>query len=250
MKAPERMLDDPQLSGELRSELTQLAETRVDYDLPHGLSRLQRTLGLLPGTGADAASDALPELASSASAGAGLSVAIKAALILAVGGAATWAVGYLGTPAGPATNASSVPAALSAPAPAAEPAPPEHVPTRRALESPAEDAHEQLVPSARDRADDPPARRQHSASRREIALMVRIKSLLERDPAAAHRLIVTSAREFPAGVLAEEREGLDAIALFKLGAPGARSHAERFLRRYPQSSLRPRVERLLDGEAP
>jgi hypothetical protein len=85
-----------------------------------------------------------------------------------------------------------------------------------------------------------------SSSRREIAQLARIKTLLETNPAAARRLIRAAQREFPAGLLVEEREGLDVIALFALGQhERARANAGRFVARYPHSPLRPKLERLI-----
>lgn len=87
-----------------------------------------------------------------------------------------------------------------------------------------------------------------SASRREIAQLARIKALLPENPAAARRLIRAAQREFPAGLLVEEREGLDVIALFALAEnERARANAERFVARYPHSPLRPKLERLIAG---
>jgi hypothetical protein len=88
-------------------------------------------------------------------------------------------------------------------------------------------------------------------SRREIAQLMRIRSLLERDPAAAHRAILAAQREFPEGLLREEREGLDPIALARSGErTRARAQAERFIERYPKSPLRPTLERFLAGDLP
>jgi hypothetical protein len=106
----------------------------------------------------------------------------------------------------------------------------------------------QAQPTAADPAPASTARARSAASgsRREIAQLARIKTLLEQDPAAARRLIRAAQREFPAGLLVEEREGLDVIALFALGQhQRARVNAERFIIRYPQSALRPKLERLI-----
>jgi outer membrane protein assembly factor BamD (BamD/ComL family) len=90
-----------------------------------------------------------------------------------------------------------------------------------------------------------------SASRREIAQLNKIRAVLDRDPARAHRLIAASSREFPSGLLAEERAGLDAIALFRSGERrSAAAAAERFIAEHPNSPLRPRLERILAGDSP
>jgi hypothetical protein len=78
-----------------------------------------------------------------------------------------------------------------------------------------------------------------SSSRREIAQLVRIRALLERDPAAAYRLALRSEREFPSGLLSEERQALSIIALAKTGAKDAAArNASEFLARHPQSPMR------------
>jgi outer membrane protein assembly factor BamD (BamD/ComL family) len=75
---------------------------------------------------------------------------------------------------------------------------------------------------------------------------VRIRALLERDPTAAYRLAQRSEREFPGGVLSEERQALQVVALAKSGATeDARRKAVRFFARYPESPMRELVESAL-----
>jgi outer membrane protein assembly factor BamD (BamD/ComL family) len=84
------------------------------------------------------------------------------------------------------------------------------------------------------------------SSRREISQLVRIRALLEEDPAAAYRLAQRSEREFPHGVLSEERRALQVLALAKSGATEAADRkAREFFARYPQSPLRELVEAAL-----
>ena len=81
------------------------------------------------------------------------------------------------------------------------------------------------------------------SSRREIAQLVRIRALLQSDPAAAYRLAQRGEREFPRGVLSEERQALRVLALAKSGEmDAARSKAREFFDRYPQSPMRELVE--------
>jgi hypothetical protein len=96
------------------------------------------------------------------------------------------------------------------------------------------------------REQSPGEHRDADPAAREIAQLARVKALLPRDPAAARRLIRVGQREFPEGVLVEEREGLDVLALIELGqAQRARAAAESFIARYPRSPLRPKLEQLL-----
>jgi hypothetical protein len=265
MKAPERLLDDRRVSDELRADLSQMADTRASYDVAYGLAALQRSLDQLPAAAdaADAAGGAdVPSLASSASAGAGVasgvSLAIKAALVAALGAAAFFGASLRSerapappvsstvpsaAPAAPAHNLEAqaqlpvTPRAAASAAPSARPS--------RAADVTADSTDRSL---AAERGDE---RRAAQASRREIRLMVRIKASIERDPAAAHRMILAANRQFPDGVLQEERDGLDAIALFELGETArAKAQAERFLQRYPHSALRPRLERYLTASYP
>jgi hypothetical protein len=81
------------------------------------------------------------------------------------------------------------------------------------------------------------------SSRREIAQLVRIRALLEHDPAAAYRLARQSEREFPHGVLSEERQALQVVALARSGSTeAAERRAREFFARYPQSPMRELVE--------
>jgi hypothetical protein len=125
-------------------------------------------------------------------------------------------------------------------APAANPPPPSAVgsATRSANSPPARD-----VGAASPAVSPRPAA---ASSRREIAQLVRIRALLEDDPAAAYRLAQRSEREFPHGVLSEERRALQVLALAKSGATEAADrNAREFLARYPQSPLRELVEAAL-----
>lgn len=282
MKEPRRLLDDPLISRELREDLANTSETRAVYDAGVGWAALQGTLGIGPATGApggEPLAGAPAGLGASggvaATTGGTTSFALKAALLAAIGGAVTlggvlWADraphGEQAPPASvPATGATS-----AAPAVALEQGASHHatktMEATKAMEAAkAADAMEPIAPArslapapqAIDEVAELPARNGQragqpaaSASRREIARMARIKLTLERDPATAHRMIVSANREFPGGVLQEERDGLDAIALFSLGSEArARGQAQRFLERYPKSPLRSRVERLLERPA-
>jgi hypothetical protein len=84
------------------------------------------------------------------------------------------------------------------------------------------------------------------SSRREIEQLVRVRALLESDPAAAYRLAQRSEQEFPNGVLSEERQALQVLALAKSGASeDARRKARAFFRRYPESPMRGLLEQAL-----
>jgi hypothetical protein len=90
-----------------------------------------------------------------------------------------------------------------------------------------------------------------TAAQREIELLLQIRELLPRSPAAAYRLAQSAEREFPDGALREEREGLTALALYRMGKrERGRSRARAFLLRHPRSPLRASLERLLADKNP
>ena len=73
-----------------------------------------------------------------------------------------------------------------------------------------------------------------------------LRALLERDPAAARRLAERSEREFPHGLLNEERGALAIIALANMGAKQlAEREAQRYFARYPEGPMRALIEAAL-----
>ena len=67
----------------------------------------------------------------------------------------------------------------------------------------------------------------------------------------ARQVLRRHAKRFPRGFLAEERQSLVVRVLVKMGRRDlARKKAKRFLKRYPKSLQRRRVERALKGTAP
>jgi hypothetical protein len=215
-----RLIDDPEVVSELRAELQRYASEQAPLDLGRALGDLRESLQ--PG--------AAPQLSGWSS----LSGATRLLIVAALGGGAALGVTTLrgGTP--PSAAPYSAPSerteiAVAPPAPAVVAA------------QPAAGTSPQQAPR---RASKPAPTRSTS---QEVAQLARIKAVLDSDPAAARRLIRTAQREFPAGVLVEERDGLDVIAQFALGQhERARAAAERFVARYPNSALRPKLEHLLE----
>lgn len=79
--------------------------------------------------------------------------------------------------------------------------------------------------------------------RREIDQLVQIRARLATDPAAALRLAQRSEREFPGGLLSEERQALAIVALARSGArEAARAQARAFASRHPDSPMRDIIE--------
>jgi len=241
-----RLLDDPELARELRGELEALVETQADYDAERGLSALAQRLGA-EATRAPEEAPVAERLEASgvrrvAFPAARAPLGTKWLLVAAIGGTTAlgihaWQRSGLREPPPEAAPQSAPAPAAAAPAPDARAAAPEAVPETTPV-APSERTLPAATPSKSEAA---------SPSRREIAQLLQIKAWLERDPARARRLIRAAQREFPSGVLVEEREGLDVIALYAIGpAARARVQAERFIARYPRSPLRARIERLLE----
>jgi hypothetical protein len=250
MKPPPRLLDDASTSAQLRVDLAHATSAVEPYDLARGLAALEATLdgAAQPEHHGDAATDVVSGVRATTRAGADLSRAtalrgafttlktFKAGLLLLAGASA------VGVVIGMERSAPDAPAAVEAAQHSSEAVVPVATPPG-AVESTASAATQPSVyeaPAAASSAN------VDSASRREIAQLLRIKHLLPRAPAAAYRLAQASQREFPNGALREEREGLAVLALWLLEArePAQRSTRE-FLERYPQSPLRERLQRLL-----
>ena len=166
-------------------------------------------------------------------------------LIAALGGATALVLLLLRHPAPEAQLGPSVSVAASAPA---SPAKPAEAPRKPATEPEPEPADEHAAKSQPSEQSAAPtaAPKGVPPSPREIAHMEKIRALFDHNKGAAYRMIYSTPRAWRTSTLAEEREGLAALALFSL-APRARARANavRFMARHPQSPLRPRLEQLL-----
>lgn len=269
MKAPPRLLDDPATAPELRRDLKRSTTALCAYDAAAGLAGLQVAIGssLIAPAGSTAAAHATASIKATATAGKSAALLGSAGVKLAlatVGTAAAVAAAVATWPQAPAEPAATprAPAAHVA----ATPHPTKAQPEIARVPDPTSDAPVQAVvpatePSAALSAPSAPTRAPRLESRvipdgvdpalrREIAQLGHIKTLLERDPAAAYRLAQAGHREFKRGMLRQEREGLAVLALFSLNhraAAEARAHA--FVAQYPTSPLREQLERLLSGKA-
>jgi hypothetical protein len=246
-----RLIDDPEMARDLRAEMQRYAAEQAQVDLKRVYAGLKASLPLA------AAPAVAPRGRFSGSTWSSLSGTTKLLIVAAIGG--TSALTFTALRGGEqAAHVQSVNSAPPLQPIAAQPAGSEHAPTgvttATGAAQPAEAPRGLTAPESMTSASGggwrqaaaPGPTRTGSASRREIAQLARIKALLEQDPAAARRLIRAAQREFPAGLLVEEREGLDVIALFALAQnERARAGAERFIARYPQSPLRPKLERLI-----
>jgi hypothetical protein len=134
---------------------------------------------------------------------------------------------------------SPLPPSPATPALAPAPQPPEPRPKSRAASKPR--------PA---RAASPGELAPPPSPERELVLLQRSQSALDRDPGAALALAEEHARDYPQGVFAQEREILAIEALLKLRQrPAALARADRFLQRHPESPHSTRVRALLERSA-
>ena len=229
-----RLFEDPEQPQVLRDELIRSRDAGRDYPAELKLPQLQAAL---------ADSSRQPE--GRVEPGPGFTPravhpAWKLALVAAVsGGAVAWLV----WPESQSAHRSSELRAVMPAQPKQEaPPPPAAEPARQSPEAPT--AAAPVEPAAEASATDaPPHETPAKSSRREIAQLIRIRSLLSRDPAAALRLAERSEREFPSGLLSEERRALAIVALAKTGArESAAVKAREYFARYPQSPMRGLIE--------
>ena len=246
-----RLFEDPEQPQALRDELLRSRDAGRNYPTEHKLAQLQAAL---------ADSSRQPDVHTEAGPGLAARVlhpAWKLALVAAVGGGI---VAWLAWPAAPVRRSSElrvfVPAqAKVEPAPPPPPPPPTEpspIPPPAAAEpAPAPAVSTPAAAARAEPASELPAPDAAAkSSRREIAQLIRIRSLLARDPAAALRLAERSEREFPLGLLSEERRALAIVALAKTGArESAAAKAREYFARYPQSTMRGLIEAALDREA-
>jgi hypothetical protein len=250
-----RLFDDPEQPAALRDDLLRSRDAGRDYPTADKLDALRAALS-------DSARQPLGEGAPLGRhlAWRALHPGWKLAALLALGGAGGFIALRSLSPL-PALPPEPMPAQPPSAEPAAQDTAP--APTAVAQPSTADDSMPAPTavrpPSAAD-GSAPAAVAQPSAagdnalapsSRREIAQLVRIRALLEQDPAAAYRLAQRSEREFPSGLLREERQALAIVALAKTGArETARAKASEFFARFPQSPMRDVIEAELDRARP
>jgi hypothetical protein len=260
---PKRLFEDPATSAGVRDDLARSIATPLHpYDMERGLSRLVAVTAV-GATAAVASSTKAATVASSTKA-AWLAALTKWGLW---GGAAIVATGVSGhfilgqrhssdaarntapivqpiamaAPVGSGDVASIAPASptVSAESPPVDVAPP--VPSQNAL-SP-RPGHGGGV-QQQERVDSPGsgAQTRDESVAREVALLGRARAALTSDPAQALALTREGQRDFPRGVLGEEREAIAVLALARLGrrAEGA-ARGQAFLTRYPNGPFTERV---------
>jgi len=225
-----RLFEDPQSPTELRDDLLRSRDAGQDYPIADKLTQLRAALE-------DPARDPLARSGQGAELVRQLTWRAvhpgwKLAALLALGGSAALVMRPAARDLPPTMSAlPQAPEAAQPPPTAAEVVPPPPPPpAAEVADTPGEAADEQ-----------------GSSSRREIAQLVRIRALLQQDPLAAYRLAQRSEREFPRGVLSEERQALAIVALHRTGKrAAAAAQARTFFERFPLTPMRGTIEAELD----
>lgn len=248
MKAPPRLLDDQSLPENLRQPLSAAAEMASGYDVAQGLERLEMSLAALDiESPADLMDGNDPGLAdatlSVASASWGPLTKLTLATLAGLSVIAVW-FDVVGGP---------VPVAPPR-TPPTEQRPPQPAPSLAQVTEPSEPAAERLAADPAPALHSKKTAPEHSAravpGRTEAEQLLRARELLRTDAKAALAILQRLSREYPRGVLREEREGLTVLALWQSGESlRARSLAQRFLASYPSSALRERIRSLLNQPA-
>jgi hypothetical protein len=280
-----RLFEDPEVSAELRADLSTARAFDAPFDVGAGLARFQAYLDAPP----SGVTHAPPAATGGAAAPISATLQLSGGKILAVlalgaglGFGALQFAGGAGSPRVAAPAQDTVPA-VQAPQPAAgnpapdsahsTPAAPEitlqpkssvhaaPLPARRVagkrsagaplavapLAPPAEaDVVSAGIAPAETSVPSSVAESPRDRLRQEVAELGEIRRTVESDPAAALALAERGHREFRGGALYQEREALALQALSRLGRTAAvESRGTAFLEKFPQSSFAPEVRRML-----
>lgn len=255
---PIRLMDDPASGPALRGDLGIATGAAVaGLDMAGGLAALKASVAAQAGT---------TGVVAPVGAAAGLStfskVAIAGALVL--GGVVAWVglrspepepvqaptVGHAIVEAPQTPTPLPTPAAVpEAPKPAAVAVPP--VPEEE-VEPEAVPVDDEAEPEARPKKSKTPRKKAEPPSvedvRAEASLVDRAKRSLSGSPSTALELTNEAKRDFPNGMLVEEREAIAVQALAKLGrTEQAKQRGERFLSRYGRGAHASAVRSALDG---
>jgi hypothetical protein len=242
---PIRLLDSESGASPLLREV--LGSTRDDGPAEADLLRLGArvaALGEPTSTGAGGGAGGAPILAVAL---------IVAGLATLVGGLVFWsrptAPRAPRPPSAPSVGADPPPTVEPAPAPAVSEPPPSLPPSELPLPrgaAPHESSSHESHTSHRRRPGPAPAATEAAASTEIDLLGAAQRALRSGVPRRALELAEEHAVRFPAGVLVEEREAIAVEALARLGRrdEAAVRHAS-FVRRFPHSTYRARLEKLV-----
>jgi hypothetical protein len=258
---PKRLFEDPTTSASVRDDLVRsMAAPQPEYEMERGMARLVAVTAAGSAAGTAASSVKAATVASSTKA-AWIAGLVKwglwgGAAVVATGASAhfllashrgdstsavagaqpTVAAAPVATGDSPSRSASLIVATASpsvdTPPSAVSRAPVPRPPGHSGLARP----HEQTDPQAtgEQTTDESVAR--------EVALLGRARAALASDPAQALALTQEGQRDFPRGVLGEEREAIAVLALLRLGrrTEGA-ARGQAFVTRYPDGPFTERV---------
>lgn len=270
-----RMVEDDREADVLREDLERASAHSTEYDVAAGVAAFEASLASAPPPAAESAS-----VTSATTAGTGAGKIVMMVLgVVAVAGVAGVALSGSGDRA-----QSDTPTAVAAESPergspdlespSPELAKPEarkpdssaEAPQPAAVALPLEDSSADLaaVPELPEVSEDTPAkvsaRRRPAAQaskpsvpapgvdglKAEMAATDRARKALAGNPGRALTLARDANAEFPHGLFAEQRAGIEALALIALGKDTAQRTAEQYLRNYPKGTY---ADRLRDALA-
>ncbi len=244
---PPRLVETDSAEGEPLRHLVR--QGREDVGTPAEIEALAARLAPVFGPPTGAPPGAGPG-ATGAGAAAGTSAATVAKIgavvaVAALAGAGVWLLRDRNAPTPVSENRTALPRTpepnpVATPAAPAEPSP---VPAPAQEPSPDATVEQQTTP--------PPsgARRAPIATTSEADLLGEAQAAVARDPAKALALTERHRRAYPAGILAQEREVIAIEALERLGRRSeAAARAERFLKRFPGSAHRSKIEAIVGSK--
>lgn len=243
---PVRLRDEAGIDARLREDLAAAREVDVGYDVAAGVARFEA--GLAAGIPMPAEPAAIGG-GSVWGLGIGAAVVGTAALVWALASPSPGAA-VIETPAAiaeaddvpvVATKAERAPVVVPdvVPAPIVDVSPVEPViaPPVEKRPEPRKPSPAVVVPEA------PPT--DEDRLKAEMAATRAAERALATDPARALTLVRAADREFAAGMFAEDREGIAALARLQLGGDGAQAAAQAYLDAHPKGTYAERLRRAL-----
>ncbi len=249
--------DDPAL----RDELAAAATLGVEYDVEAGAARFEATIAAapLPPPTPDPATESVA--ASSASAGK-ISVWWWVGIVAVSAGGLVWALSSDPPPPPPAAEPAVTaqrtdpvpPETTAPPIPSSPPTDPDPTPT---TDVPASTDAEATAPAADpDRAPAPTSKRPRprptppgddvDTLHAEMQATHAARQALRTDPAKALSLARQADTDFPKGKFAQDRDGIEILALFALGrTEDAETKARRFLAAHPKATYADQIRQAL-----
>jgi hypothetical protein len=236
---PPRLVDPASSASPKMRRL--LEQSRADVGSAEELGRLEGMLApvLWPGNAGPAAAKGAAAKSAAAKGVAGLAVKVAAGAIVVAGASALW----LSTPR--ENRPADAPRATRGAAPSTLPVP-ATLPSAASPEPPRAEETGELPAAGTPPPSSNGARRPTADSLSEADLLGQAQAALSSDPARALALSERHRSHFAHPLLTQEREVIAVEALGRLGRAGeAKARGERFLRLFPASAYRSKIESIL-----